>query len=420
MAGARRVAAFVFVATAAAGACRPDDEPPPIKEELTTIDKTCGAVGEVVTVHVAGIDACNKVELIFNRRVGGYVESRKNATSTSYKQNPVYGIDIFGQVPEFSPPTLEGQEFEVIAACHGAELAPGAYDHGPYTQLFKFSIPCPDAGTEPAPEAGADTAVMDSALDTYEASVDSAMESTVVDSSVEAEVGSPEEVCDGVDNDGDGLIDEGCPLGFTIIDFWGSSPNWGYVGTGIAGSSTGSALCPYPSAIVGICGRSDDKGLTALNVKCAAMSLKTDKTVTPWKYSIDVPEVTDPCASMFGSSTVGSVFNTHCPPGSVLEEIRGKHGTTITDRIGEIQMKCVSYGLERSAGNVWKVIRAKTELMAQWGPGTGTAFTPWAPPDHTSGTPAFIRGIAVNYVTGTDARIFTMNATGRTFTLIKK
>ncbi len=228
-----------------------------------------------------------------------------------------------------------------------------------------------------------------------------------------------EEICDGMDNDGDGAIDEGCPSGFNWVDFWGKSPVWGY--TGPVGGSSFGGLCAFPSAMVGICGRVDSKGLIALGRKCAGLSMTTDTTVKPYKYSATAPTL-GACSTtaMSGSSIGGTIFDYDCPPNMVIHRVLGAAGSSMpTDRVGQIQVECVQYGFARSAGNVWKVIKEGTAMSPVYGTGPGTPFD-WAPPDHTSGTPAFLNAISGSYTIGTDARIYVLNATGRSFTLRTK
>lgn len=267
----------------------------------------------------------------------------------------------------------------------------------------------PIDGSAPPPDAAPDVSVSDAGSDV----VDTGAQDT---STGDADTGA-EEYCDGIDNSGEGTIDEGCPTGFNHLDLAGTSPNWGYTGTpDVSGGTAFTLLCPFPQAMIGVCGRYDSKNVTALGSMCSGITLVTNTSVTPYEYSVGLPaQPPGDCSptSMAGASTGGTVFNFKCPTGQMVHRVLGTHGTTSTDRIGQIQLECVKLGFVRSTGNVWTVVKASTTLSPSYGPGPGLPFD-WTPPDTAAGMPAFLRTLDGRYQTG-GGGIYRLSTQGRSF-----
>ena len=214
----------------------------------------------------------------------------------------------------------------------------------------------------------------------------------------------PAEVCDGDDDDCDGMTDEGCPNmllapASTLI----SSSSFG---EGVGGSSELSTGCPYPTVATSLCGNIDTAGamptgnVRALRLGCGVVELVTDRTTSPWTYSLRVTG-SPPCAISGGGSSGGMPFDFPCPGGEVLEGIDVVAGS----HIGQIQARCARWEILPSSGT-WIIARTSMSSSPMFGTGSGTPDGWTVPARSTSGFPGVIRSLSGRYeVPGTFVRV---------------
>jgi len=204
----------------------------------------------------------------------------------------------------------------------------------------------------------------------------------------------PAEICDGLDNNCSGSVDEGCP---SRIQWYAgdtaTSPTWGEGG----GTSSNSQACPYPSVGTAICGSVDttNGNIRSIRLGCGGASLATDTTVTPYDYSLSI--TTGSCAGTGGGSSGGTPFELVCPPGTVLDGVNGQAGVYL----GQIQIRCATWDVIPLDGG-WAVVRVSSSLSELRGTGTGAAFS-WIIDNHpVTGFPGVIRYLGGRYEVGAD------------------
>jgi hypothetical protein len=98
----------------------------------------------------------------------------------------------------------------------------------------------------------------------------------------------PRELCNGEDDDGDGVIDNGCPLDGELLTtrvVASQSPIFGSLTE--VGNVTFTDSCPDGQAVIGFTGNSGS-GLDAVGVNCGTLSVREDRSTVPYRYSIAV------------------------------------------------------------------------------------------------------------------------------------
>jgi hypothetical protein len=127
------------------------------------------------------------------------------------------------------------------------------------------------------------------------------------------------EVCDGVDNDGDSVVDEGCPTGV----MFGVPTHASQLGT--AAGSLVSASCPAGQVLVGFV-FSETGCFLSVAARCAPLEVTESKGTTPFTYSLQ-PQLASITPTASYGSAVGTLTTVlDCPPRAAAYGLQAKHG----------------------------------------------------------------------------------------------
>ncbi len=220
------------------------------------------------------------------------------------------------------------------------------------------------------------------------------------------------EICDGLDNNCNGRIDDGCPATLHMAGAGAvTSPTYG---TPVPGHSSSALACPTYYVTAGYRGR-EVGPIWQLAPYCTGVAMRVDRTSVPYRYFVDATPVMPPGTPWSGSTGggTGSTFDRPCPTNMMVD------GATVQAdmNLGTLSARCVQWEIQRDAGGTWQLVRGATTMLPLAGSGTGTSYT-WIAPLHSSGTPELINNTVISYAPGTPIEALHFTTITAIFTLI--
>jgi hypothetical protein len=159
------------------------------------------------------------------------------------------------------------------------------------------------------------------------------------------------EVCNGVDDDCDELVDEGCPLAGPLGS--GERTTSGLYGSQVTHGQANTAftlVCPEGAAIVGFHGRATES-IDALGALCGTPAIQVDEATLPWTVTVEVSDE-EPTPARGG--TGGTVFERRCPEHMVITSVQVWTApySTLGESIYGLTATCSSYRLTGQPGDL--------------------------------------------------------------------
>jgi len=189
------------------------------------------------------------------------------------------------------------------------------------------------------------------------------------------QVGPAARVCDGADNNCNGVVDDGCPSQIAL----GATS-----GGPIYGGSGGTAytsLCGENEVVVGVELRYGSE-IDRLQLRCQPLGLLILTGTIPHTFRIDRTGSASLLTAYGG--TGGSIASYTCPSGEAVVGIQGRAAT----RLDALQVRCGSWAVAGTPGS-FVVTRTLGALSPFRGGNGGTAFT------YTCPDGGMLRGLAV-------------------------
>ncbi len=191
----------------------------------------------------------------------------------------------------------------------------------------------------------------------------------------EQNVAASGEVCDGLDNNCAGGVDDGCPTGLTL-SAGATSPSFGGTG-GIAYTTN----CAAGSAMVGFTVRSGGE-VDAVGARCAPLGLNQSTATTPYTYTVATGAVSN--LTQYGGSG-GTAASAACPTGQVVIGVNVRADA----RLDRLQWVCGTLSVAGNPGSL-RVERSTQGSSATYG-GTGGTASSFTCPDSQIATGISVR-----------------------------
>jgi hypothetical protein len=127
------------------------------------------------------------------------------------------------------------------------------------------------------------------------------------------------EVCNGLDEDCDGVPDDGCPVDGALLRTDPLPPPSPVLGSlSLPRAMTFTDSCPAGQVIVGFTGNYGS-GIDSLGIRCGQMQVREDRSVRPYRYQVGVaPGASFPPRGGTGGLANGVDARMRCPPGEVV------------------------------------------------------------------------------------------------------
>jgi hypothetical protein len=169
------------------------------------------------------------------------------------------------------------------------------------------------------------------------------------------------EICDALDNDCNGAINNGCPDSIAL-GVGTASPQF----ADADGGSPYSIPCATGAAVVGFYGRSGSE-IDAIGPVCAPIQLFERTDTTPWRYEVRGGTRTDTSTRGGGG---GSPFRATCPANEFVIGVNGR----AADRMDAWQFTCGTMSITGNPGSL-AVTRTSVSTSAYLGGSGGSNFS---------------------------------------------
>jgi hypothetical protein len=173
-------------------------------------------------------------------------------------------------------------------------------------------------------------------------------------------VGCGAEVCNGLDDDCDGTIDNGCPASIELTNATQLSPQYGST-VGDTNPTPFDDSCPAGQVFVGAVGTAEGR-IDHLAMVCGALALGVDSSMRPYAY--------------FGAVTAGETLPTHgtypstaftltCPDNTIVSGVVGTAtaGGSTGGGVASLHLTCSPVQISGSPGNFTLAVAGNTTTI---------------------------------------------------------